>query len=145
MKKPIFLFAMAFATSFAMAQNAAIVTQTGNNHKADVTQINGSNNATVTQNGGDANRLGAVTSTDPGIYANGPKILHSGKDWYRMETAIMPPLLNPVIPMLFSNTVTILLFRYTIQFIKKEITTKLAWTSLEITMLLGRQIMNIMV
>ena len=48
MKKVIFLFAMVFAVTFAMAQNTATTTQTGDNNNVLVEQV-GSNTATVTQ------------------------------------------------------------------------------------------------
>lgn len=72
MKKLIFLFAMVFAISMAMAQsNFSTVTQTGNNHKADVTQFGSLNKAKITQENGNGNRLGAPLLTDPGVNVGG--------------------------------------------------------------------------
>jgi hypothetical protein len=48
MKKVIFLFTMVFAATFAMSQNTATTTQTGDDNSVLVEQV-GSNTATVTQ------------------------------------------------------------------------------------------------
>ena len=48
MKKVIFLFAIVFAATYAMAQNTATTTQTGDDNSVLVEQV-GSNTATVTQ------------------------------------------------------------------------------------------------
>lgn len=51
MKKIIFLFAIVLVASFAMAQNTAVTTQTGNENEAIVTQVGLLNDASVTQIG----------------------------------------------------------------------------------------------
>lgn len=70
MKKVSLFLIMGFAATFAMAQNTATVTQTGDNHKADVTQKGGMlNSATILQNGGNGNRIGAPVAGDVGVDA----------------------------------------------------------------------------
>jgi len=70
MKKVSLFLGMVLAASFAMAQNTANFTQTGNDHKADVTQKGGTlNSATIIQNGGNGNRLGSPVIGDVGVDA----------------------------------------------------------------------------
>jgi len=53
---------MVFAVTFAMAQNTAVVNQTGDNHKASVAQTGTSNDATVDQWGGNNNYIDVVST-----------------------------------------------------------------------------------
>lgn len=62
MKKVIFLFAMVFVVTFAMAQNTAVVNQTGNSHDASVAQTGDLNGATVDQFGGNNNYIDVVST-----------------------------------------------------------------------------------